>query len=145
MILRVSRKTNCRKFRTFVLQKTYQKPLQNDARTTKKSRCKTHCFQHRFFRVLASILEAFGPPTWSQIGSFGPQKLYDQPFGDILSSVLVQNGVLEGSRLAFRGSRARFSRVWGRFFRDFRMFWGTWSRSSLSRNPSSNSSRNPCQ
>jgi len=33
--------------------------------------------------------------------------------------VLVQNGVLEGSRLAFRGSRARFSRVWGAIFSRF--------------------------
>ena len=41
--------------------KTRPEPLQN--------RCwKCVVFQHRFFRVLASILEPLGPPTWSQVG-----------------------------------------------------------------------------
>ena len=46
--------------------KTRPEPLQN--------RCwKCVVFQHRFFRVLASILEPLGPPTWSQVGHFGPK------------------------------------------------------------------------
>ena len=59
--------------------------------------------------------------------------------------MFVQNCVLEGSRLDFGGPRPRFGRVWGRFFRDFRKFWGTLPRSSPSSDPSSSSSRNPCQ
>ena len=36
----------------------------------------------------------------------------------------LKNGVLEVSRLDFGGPRVRFWRVWGRFSRDFRTFWG---------------------
>ena len=33
------------------------------------NRCRKRIvFQHRFFRVSASILEGLGPPTWNQIG-----------------------------------------------------------------------------
>ena len=41
-----------------------------------KNRCQKYVvFYHRFFRVSASILEGLGPPSWSQVGRFGPQKL----------------------------------------------------------------------
>ena len=44
------------------LPKTRSDPLKN--------RCQQRCFfQHRFFKVSASILEGLGPPTWSQVGS----------------------------------------------------------------------------
>ena len=52
----------------FLLQKTYQKPSQNEVRTLQKIDVKKCVvFQHRFFRVWASILEGLGPPTWSQV------------------------------------------------------------------------------
>ena len=49
-----------------------KKPTKNQSKTTSepfKNRCqKCVVFQHRFFRVSASILEPLGPPTWSQVG-----------------------------------------------------------------------------
>ena len=55
-----------------------KKPTKNQSKTTSepfKNRCqKCVVFQHRFFRVSASILEGLGAPTWSQVGYFGLQK-----------------------------------------------------------------------
>ena len=49
-----------------------KKPTKNQSKTTSepfKNRCqKCVVFQHRFFRVSASILEPLGPPTWSHVG-----------------------------------------------------------------------------
>ena len=50
-----------------------QKPSKNLLKTMPgrpKNRSRKHVvFEYRFFRILASILEALGPPTWSQVGS----------------------------------------------------------------------------
>ena len=48
--------------------KTMSEPLQNRSQ-------KRVVFQHRFFRVLASISEGLGPPRWSQVGSYSLKKL----------------------------------------------------------------------
>ena len=52
-----------------------KKPTKNQSKTTSepfKNRCqKWVVFQHRFFRVSASILEPLGLPTWTQVGFFG--------------------------------------------------------------------------
>ena len=49
-----------------------KKPTKNHSKTTSepfKNRCQKYVvFQHRFFRVSASILEGLGPPRWSQVG-----------------------------------------------------------------------------
>ena len=48
-----------------------KKPTKNQSKTTSepfKNRCQKYVvFQHRFFRVSASILEPLGPPRWSQV------------------------------------------------------------------------------
>ena len=48
-----------------------KKPTKNLSKTTSEpfqNRCRKRVvFQHRFFRVSASILEGLGPPTWSQV------------------------------------------------------------------------------
>ena len=50
-----------------------QKNIQNLSKIMSgrpKNRSRKHVvFSYRFFRILASILEALGPPTWSQVGS----------------------------------------------------------------------------
>ena len=55
-----------------------KKPTKNQSKTTSepfKNRCqKCVVFQHRFFRVSASILHPLGTPTWSQVGHFGYQR-----------------------------------------------------------------------
>ena len=48
--------------------KTMSEPLQNRSQ-------KRVVFQHRFFRVLASISEGLGPPRWSQVGSYSLKKI----------------------------------------------------------------------
>ena len=79
-----------------------------------KNRCRKHVdFQHRFSEVLASIWEGLGSPRWSQVGHVGPPKLLNSSFFTLLSCRSFKNGVLEGSRLDFGGSGARFWRVWG--------------------------------
>ena len=64
---------------TFRMHFWSQKPTKNLPKTTSepsKNRCRKRVvFQHRFFRVLASILEPLGPPTWSQVGNFGLKTL----------------------------------------------------------------------
>ena len=60
-------------FLAFSTQKTYQKPFQNEVRTLPKSMPKMCCFLTSFFKVSASIWEALGPPSWSQVGNFGLQ------------------------------------------------------------------------
>ena len=51
-----------------------KKPTKNPSKTTsepfKNRYQKCIVFQHRFFRVSASILEGLGPPSWSQVGNF---------------------------------------------------------------------------
>ena len=50
------------------LSKTRSEPFQN--------RCRKRVdFQHRFFKVLASIWEGLEPPRWSQVGHFGFKNL----------------------------------------------------------------------
>ena len=50
----------------------FKKPTENPSKTGSEpfqNRCQKHVvFQHRFFRVSASILEGLGLPTWSQVG-----------------------------------------------------------------------------
>ena len=58
----------CLKKRLKNPSKTRPEPFQNRCR-------KCIVFQHRFFRLSASILEGLGPPRWSQVGSFGSKKL----------------------------------------------------------------------
>ena len=58
----------------------FKKPPKNPSKT-KAERLENRCqkrvvFQHRFFRVLASILEPLRPSSWSQVGHFGSPKLY---------------------------------------------------------------------
>ena len=52
---------------------SFNKPVKNPSKTRPEpfqNRCqKCVVFQHRFFRVSASILEGLGPPRWSQVGS----------------------------------------------------------------------------
>ena len=51
-----------------------KKPTKKPSKTRPepfKNRCRKRCFfQHRFFRVSASILEPLGLPRWSQVGNF---------------------------------------------------------------------------
>ena len=89
-----------------------------------KNRCRKHVdFQHRFFENLASIWEGLGSPRWHQVGHVGPPKLLNSSFFTLLSCRSFKNGVLEGSRLDFGGSGARFWRVWGWFLRLSQAFW----------------------
>ena len=81
-----------------------------------KNRCRKRIvFQHRFFRVSASILEPLGVPTWTQFGSFGPKKIPRLPFFYPLKLDVLKNGVLEGSGLDFGASGARFGNLWRGF------------------------------
>ena len=65
----LGRFSSCCFLHGFGIQKTIQKPIKNHARATQKSISKTCCFVIAIFSILASILEALGPPTWSQVGS----------------------------------------------------------------------------
>ena len=105
---------------------SFQKSSQNPSKTRTepfKNRCRKRVdFQHRFFEVLASIWEGLGPPRWSQVGHFGFKTLGTVLPKSVLKLDVFWNGVLEGSRIHFGGSRARFWRVWGRFFETFASF-----------------------
>ena len=75
MFLRFLLKTHFCNFRTFFFEKLPKNPSK-----TKPGRLKNRCqkyvvFRHEFFRVLISILEPLGPPSWSQVGYFGLKKL----------------------------------------------------------------------
>ena len=48
---------------TFLVQKTFQKPFQNEGRALEKSMPKTCCFLTSIFRVSVSILEGLGLPS----------------------------------------------------------------------------------
>ena len=65
-----------------------KKPTKNQSKTTSepfKNRCQKYVvFQHRFFRVSASILEGLGPPSWSQVGYFGYQRGRMRPSKSLL-------------------------------------------------------------
>ena len=65
----LGRFSSCCFLHGFGIQKTIQKRIKNHARATQKSISKTCCFLISIFSILASILEALGPPTWSQVGS----------------------------------------------------------------------------
>ena len=56
-----------------------KKPTKNPPKTRsepfKNRYQKCVVFQHRFFRVLASILQPLGPPRWSQVGCKWPPDL----------------------------------------------------------------------
>ena len=92
-----------------------EKPTKNHPKTRSeplKNRCQKRCFfQHRFFRVSASILEALGAPRWSQVGSFRPQKVRTVAFLNCLKLDVFKNGVLEASGLDFGGPGPRFWRL----------------------------------
>ena len=66
-----------------------KKPTKNLPKTRSepfKNRCqKRVVFQHRFFRVSASILEGLGLPTWSQVGFYSHKKLLKSSFFTLLS------------------------------------------------------------
>ena len=49
--------------------------LETGSKSLKNWSPKRVVFQHRFFRVLASISEGLGLPRWSQVGYFGLQNL----------------------------------------------------------------------
>ena len=72
----LGRFSSCCFLHGFGIQKTIQKRIKNHARATQKSISKTCCFFISIFSILASILEALGPPTWSQVGSKCLQKRY---------------------------------------------------------------------
>ena len=60
----VGRFSSRRFWYAFLIKKTYQKPIQNEARTLQKSMSKTCCF-------LTSIFEAFGldfGASWARVG-----------------------------------------------------------------------------
>ena len=97
-----------------------KKPTKNPSKTTSepfKNRCqKCIVFQHRFFRVSASILEGLGPPRWSQVGFKTQFSYYSPLFFYPLQLNVFKNCVLEASGLDFGGSRPRFQRVLGPIF-----------------------------
>ena len=115
MFLRFLLKTHFCNFRTFFFEKWPKNPSK-----TKPGRLKNRCqkyvvFRHRFFRVLVSISEPLGPPSWSQVGHFGLKKLGGAPSwaflelpGWILEAPRLAISVLEASRLDFGGSKPRF-------------------------------------
>ena len=76
-------------------------------------------FQHRFFRVLASILEVLGPPRWSQVGLKIDLCVCSLLFLSLLNLKVLKNSVLEGSRLDFGGSRGSILEALGSIFRGF--------------------------
>ena len=80
----LGRFSSCCFLHGFGIQKTIQKPIKNHARATQKSISKTCCFLISIFSILASILEALGPPTWSQVGS----KCLRRRYGSLLLIVL---------------------------------------------------------
>ena len=66
-----------------------EKPTENPFKMRPKplkNRCRKRAvFQHRFFRVLASILEPLGPSSWSYVGSKSFPKVFPQAPGAFLS------------------------------------------------------------
>ena len=93
--------------------------LKNLSKTTSepfKNRCqKCVVFQHRFFRVSASIFEGLGPPRWSQVGFKSQFPQYSTRFLAILNSTWLEmsswsapDSILEPPGLDFGGSGPRF-------------------------------------
>ena len=95
----------------FGMRSWSKKPTKNPSKTKPepfKNRCrKWIVFQHRFFRVSASILEPLGLPTWTQVGS----KTHLSQKGTLFFSPLKLIKCLQKWRLG--GLRARFSRPRG--------------------------------
>ena len=93
-------------------------PLQNRSQ-------KRVVFQHRFFRVLASISEGLGPPRWSQVGSYSPKKLWGSDFFTILNYRSFENGILEASGLDFGGLGPPFWKARASFSKALDVIFGT--------------------
>ena len=53
-------------------------------------------------------MEGLGPPTWRQVGSKSFRRRWGSLLLNDLKLISLKNNVLEGSRLDFGGSRARF-------------------------------------
>ena len=65
--MRFSRKSCFCNLHAFCIQKSSQKPLQNEARRVKKSMPKTCCFSTSIFSRFGLDFEPLGPPSWSQV------------------------------------------------------------------------------
>ena len=117
--LRLSLKTCFYKFRTFSCKKSSKNPSKIKPGRLKK-RCQKHViFGHRLFRVLASILESLGPPSWRQNGRLGlPVRSQKSPKSNFLGAC-VQDACKEAPKMSPRSPRRRilddFRRIWERF------------------------------
>ena len=110
LFLRFSLKTCFCNFHAFSVQKTYQKPFQNEVRTMKKSMPKTCCFLTSIFwgsgldfgASWASKME----PSWLTTCIFCLGGAPRKGSKSLLKLDVLKNCVLEGSKLDFGGPQA---------------------------------------
>ena len=93
---------------TFSVQKTYQKPFQNEVRTLPKSMTKTCCFLTSIVSGLELILEGLGLPSWSQVERLGLPAPSQKPPKSNLLGRCAQDAAQEGPRWLPRSPRRRF-------------------------------------
>ena len=103
----------------FWLQKTSQKPFQNEAETIKKSSLKTTCFQTSIFWCFGLHFGAFGSLLGLSWQALGVQNVAQEGGDHWARAVFFFNFC------CFRGATfvfLRFGRVWGGFGKGFWRF-----------------------
>ena len=137
LFLRFSLKSSFYNFRISSFKKSFKNPFKMKLEHL-KNRCQKHIlFWYRLFRILASILEGLGPPSWSQIGRLGLPGRSQKPPKSNLLGACVQDACQEAPKWLPGSPRRRFLKdfpwIWEPFFVTFGCKnWFSWPKLQVS-------------